>query len=143
MFSLLEHLTIDFPSHFILSILDVYRDMATRDKLIFPSAITWILCHFSVPFPSSDQFLVMCAINYATVKRSEAQFRSRQLDSTIPPSCLAPSKSAPSTSAPSSSSSDMSLGYVMAQLQRIDARLDTLSTELYQVNIHVGRIARQ
>ena len=29
----------------------------------------------------------------------------------------------------------------MAQLQRMDARLDTLSTELYQVNIHVGRIA--
>ena len=29
----------------------------------------------------------------------------------------------------------------MAQLQHIDARLDTLSTELYQVNIHVGRIA--
>ena len=33
--SLLEYLTIDFPSHFILSILDVYKDMATRDKLIF------------------------------------------------------------------------------------------------------------
>ena len=31
----------------------------------------------------------------------------------------------------------------MAQLQRMDARLDTLSTELYQVNVHVGRIARQ
>ena len=30
----------------------------------------------------------------------------------------------------------------MAQLQRMDARLDTLSTELYQVNIHVDRIAR-
>ena len=30
----------------------------------------------------------------------------------------------------------------MAQLQRIDARLDTLSTELYQVNIHVGCIAQ-
>ena len=38
--SLLEHLTIDFPLHFILSILDVYRDMATRDKHIFHSAIT-------------------------------------------------------------------------------------------------------
>ena len=38
--SLLERLTIDFLSHFILSIIDVYRDMATRDKLIFPSAIT-------------------------------------------------------------------------------------------------------
>ena len=36
---------------------------------------------------------------------------------------------------------DVSLGDVMAQLQRIDARLDTLSMELYQVNAHVGRIA--
>ena len=31
----------------------------------------------------------------------------------------------------------------MAQLQRLDARLDTLSTELYQVNVRVGRIAKQ
>ena len=31
----------------------------------------------------------------------------------------------------------------MAQLQHMDAHLDTLSTELYQVNIHVGRIAQQ
>ena len=29
------------------------------------------------------------------------------------------------------------------QLQRMDACLDTLSTELYQVNVHVGRIARR
>ena len=46
--------------------------MATRDKLIFPSAIMRILCHFSVPFRSSDHFSIMCAIDYATVKRSEA-----------------------------------------------------------------------
>ena len=31
----------------------------------------------------------------------------------------------------------------MAQLQRMDARLDRLSTELYQVNVRVGRIARR
>ena len=31
----------------------------------------------------------------------------------------------------------------MAQLQRMDARLDTLSTELYQVNVRVRRIAKQ
>ena len=31
----------------------------------------------------------------------------------------------------------------MAQLQRMDACLDTLSTELYQVNIRVGHIARR
>ena len=75
--SLLEHLTIDFPSHFILSIIDVHLDSASRDKLIFHSAITRILCHFSVPFPSSDHFTVMYAIDYATIKRSEAQFQSR------------------------------------------------------------------
>ena len=31
----------------------------------------------------------------------------------------------------------------MAQLQRMDARLDTLSTELYQVNVRVDHIARR
>ena len=75
--SLLEQLTINFPSHFILSILDVYGDTAIRDKLIFSLVITWILCHFYIPFPSSDHFLVMCAIDYAIIKCSEAQFRSR------------------------------------------------------------------
>ena len=103
--SVLEHLTIDFPSHFILSIIDVHLDSASRDKLIFPSAITRILCHFSVPFPSSDHFTVMCAIDYATIKRSEAQLRLWQSDLAAPSSCSAPSRSAPSTSAPPSSSS--------------------------------------
>ena len=70
--SFLEHFTIDFPSHFILSIVDVHLDSVFCDKLIFPSVITRILHHFSVPFPSSDHFTVMCAINYATVKCSEA-----------------------------------------------------------------------
>ena len=70
--SLLEHLTIDFPFHFILSIIDVHLDSVSRDKLIFPSAITRILRHFSVPFPSSNHFTIMCAIDYATVKCSEA-----------------------------------------------------------------------
>ena len=138
--SLLEHLTIDFPFHFILSIIDVHLDSASRNKLIFPSAITRILHHFSVSFPSSDHFTVMCAIDYAIVKCSEAQFRSWQTDSAAPSSRSAPSRSTPSASAPSSSG-DVYLGDVMAQLQRMDARLDTLSTELYQVNVRVGRIA--
>ena len=72
MLSLLKHLSIDFPSHFILSIIDVYKDLATRDKLIFPSAITRIFCHFSIPFPLSDHFSVMGAIDAATIKWSEA-----------------------------------------------------------------------
>ena len=94
--SLLEHLIIDFLSYFILSIIDVHLDLASRDKLIFPSAITRILHHFSVPFPFSDYFTFMCTIDYATVKRSEAQFRSRQSDSVAPPSRSTPSTSAPS-----------------------------------------------
>ena len=112
--SILEHLTIGFPSYFILSIIDVHLDLASCDKFIFPSAIMRILRHFSVPFPSSDHFTVMCAIDYATVKRSEAQFRSRQLDSTALPSRSAPSRSAPSTSAPPSFSGNMMLGDIMA-----------------------------
>ena len=127
---LLEHLTIDFPSHFILSIIDVHLDSASRDKLIFPSVITRILRHFFVPFPSSDHFSIMCAIDYVTVKRSKAQFRLQQMDSTAPSFRSAPSRSTPFTSAPSSSG-DVSLGDVMVQLQRMDARLDTLSMELY------------
>ena len=135
--SLLEHLTIDFLSHFILSIIDVHLDSASHDKLIFPSAITRILRHFFVPFPSFDHFTVMYAIYYATVKRSEAQLRSRQSDLAAPPSRSAPSRSTPSISAPPSSSSDVTLGDILAQLQHMDARLDTLSIQ----NICSGKLA--
>ena len=70
--SLLEHLTIDFHSHFILSIIDVHLDSASCDKLIFPSTIIRISRNFSFPFPVSDHFTHICAIDYATVKRSMA-----------------------------------------------------------------------
>ena len=134
MLSLLEHFTIDFTFHFILSIIDVHLDAVSRDKLIFPSTITRILRHFSIHFPSSDHFPIMCAIDYTIVKRSEAQHRVRQSDSATPPS-----HSTPSRSNPSSSLSDVTLGDVMVQFQRMDTLLYTLSTELYQVNIRVGR----
>ena len=109
--SLLEHLTLDFPSYFFLSIIDVYRDTTTRDKLIFPLPIMRILRHFSVPFPVSDHFHVMCAIDVATIKQSEAQLRSRQSRSAAPPT-----PSTPSTSAPSSSVGGVTLNAIMAQL---------------------------
>ena len=76
--SFIEGLTIDFPSHFILSFIDVFRDTSTRDKLIFSSAITRLLRHFSVSYPKSPHFSYMCAIDAATIKRSLAQLRSRQ-----------------------------------------------------------------
>ena len=67
MLSLIEGLIIDFPSHFVLSLIE-YKDTVTRDKLIFPSAITRLLRHFSFSYPESPYFSYMCAIDAATVK---------------------------------------------------------------------------
>ena len=75
--SFLKELSIDFLSHFILSLINVYRDTMTRDKLIFLSTITRLLRHFSVSFPEFPHFPMMCAIDAATVQRSEAQLRPR------------------------------------------------------------------
>ena len=77
-------------------------------------------------------------IDTGTVKHSEAQFHSRWSGLTA-----TPTPSVPSTSAPSTLAGGMSLDAIMAQLQRMDAHLNTLSTELYQVNTRVGRIARR
>ena len=54
-----------------------------------------------------------------------------------------PTPFTPSTYAPSSFAGGVTLEAVMAQLQCMDARLDTLNDELCQVNTHVDRIARQ
>ena len=120
--SVLKGLTIDFPSHVILSLIDVYRDTAARDKLIFPSAIMLILLHFSISYPETTHFSPMCAIDAATVKQSEAQLRLKQprIETATPPA----------SSAPSSSAGGVTLEVVMAQLQCMDARLVTLSDKL-------------
>ena len=76
--SLIKDLSIDFPFHFIFSFIDVYRDTMTRDKLIFPSTITRIFCHFSVSYPPFDPFFIMGAIDVATVQWSIVQLRPRQ-----------------------------------------------------------------
>ena len=111
LFSLIEHLTIDFPSHFILSIIDVYRDTASHDRLIFPFAIMRILRHFSVPFLASDHFHMKCAIDATTVKWSEEQFHSRRSGLATPPI-----PSAPATSTPSTTAGGVTLDAIMAQL---------------------------
>ena len=49
--SLLEDISIDFPSHFILSLINVYRDTATRNKLIFLRLSHGFFAIFSFPFP--------------------------------------------------------------------------------------------
>ena len=126
-------------SHFILSFIDVYKDTATRDKLIFPFAIIRLLRHFSISYPESPYFSYMCAIDAATVKRSIAQLHSRQPRTEI---AAPPASTTPSTPAPSSASG-VTLEAIMAQLVRMDARLDTLSDELCQVNTRVGHIIRR
>ena len=76
--SLIEDLSIDFLSHFMLSLMDVYRDMVTRNKLIFSFAITRIICHFFASYPKSTHFTVMGAIGVASVRQSKAQLRPKR-----------------------------------------------------------------
>ena len=135
--SLIEDHTIDFPFHFILSLIDVYRDTATCDKLIFSSAITRIIRLAFISYPEFAHFSIMGAISGTSVRRSEAQL---QLKRSRTETATPPASSNPSTSTPSSMGG-MTLEAVMAQPQRIDACLDTLNDELCQVNTHVGRIA--
>ena len=77
--SLMEGLSIDFPSHMIESIIDCYRDMATRDKLIFPSAIMCILTHTHVTTPPFPLFYLMGAISKDSIQRSAAQLATKRL----------------------------------------------------------------
>ena len=65
--SLIEVLSIDFPSHMIISIMDCYQDSVTCDKLIFPSAITHILTHMHITIPPSPLFHVMGVISKETI----------------------------------------------------------------------------
>ena len=64
-------LRIDFPSHFILSLIDVYKDTVTRDKLIFPSVIMRITRHSFVSYPESPHFTVTGAISVVSIRQSE------------------------------------------------------------------------
>ena len=115
--TLLEDLSIDFPSHFIIFILDVYLDTATCDKLIFPSAITRILRHFSIPIPDSPFFTTIGAISTGSVRWSEAQLRLKRPcveTDDLAASAIPPSSSAPSIFAHSSSVACVTLEAIMA-----------------------------
>ena len=120
--SFIEELTIDFPFHFILSLIDVYRDTVTRDKLIFPSTITRILRHASVSYLKSPHFSIMCAIDTATVQWSEAQLRLKWPRTEI---ATPLASSTPSTLA-SPSTGGVTLEAITAQLVHMDACLTFL-----------------
>ena len=135
--SLLEYISIDFPSHFILSLIDVYRDTATRDKAYFSFG------YHAAPSPFFHLLSrVYTLFRYMCHKRCYRTTESGlalqlQIETATPPASFAPS-----TSAPSSLAGGVTLKAVMAQLQRMDACLNTLSDELCQVNTPVSRIAR-
>ena len=71
--SFIKRLTIDFPSHLTLSLIDVCKDMATCDKLIFPSSITRIIRHASISYLESPHFNIIGAISGVSIRWSEAQ----------------------------------------------------------------------
>ena len=82
---------------------------------------------FFVSYLESPHFTFMCAIDIATIKRSIAQFCSRQsqTETTAPPASIAPS-----TSAPLSSTGGVTLKAIMAQIVCMNTCLDTHSDEL-------------
>ena len=80
----------------------------------------------------------MGAISVVSIRWSEAQLLPKwpQTETATPPAL-----STPSTSAHSSSAGGVTLKAIMVQFECMDARLDTLTTELYQVNTCVSCIA--
>ena len=111
----MEDLSIDFPSHMIESIIEVYRDTTTSDTLIFISAITCILTHMHVTIPPSPLFYVMGAISKESIWRSVVDLAVKQPRMEMMDT--APTLQPSSSSTPSSSSRvDVSLVDIMNQL---------------------------
>ena len=86
--SFMEVISIDFPSHMIESIIDYYHDTATRDKLIFPSAIMRILTHMHIIISHSPHFHMMGAISKKSIRRNAVQLAAK-------PPRVEPSNAAP------------------------------------------------
>ena len=116
----------------IVSIIDIYQDTATHDKLIFPSATPRILIYLHVTIPRSPLFYTMGAINKESIWRSDAQLAAKQpcvKDDATPTPRLSLS------STPSSSHRvEAFLAAIMDQFQIMCAgfgsRLDHLSDEM-------------
>ena len=64
--------SIDFYSQMIVSMIDIYQDTATGDKLIFPSVITCILTHMHIPIPPAPLSSIVGAISEGFIWRSDA-----------------------------------------------------------------------
>ena len=120
---------------FVLHPLSHYNSITEPRARFLLSLLEHLTIDF--PFPMFDPFHVMGAIDVATIEHSEVQFRSRRSST-----AALPTPSTPSTSAPSTSTGGVTLNAIMVQLQHMDACIDTLTTEMYQVNTRVSCIAR-
>ena len=144
--SLMEDLSIDFASHMIVSMIYCYQDTATRDKFIFPSAITCILSHMHVTIPLSSPFNIMGAISKESIRRSDAQLVPKQ-PRVKEDAALTPCLSSSSTLSSSSSRVEASVAAIIDQLQHMRAdfgsHLNHISNEMCQMNTRIGRIARR
>ena len=110
----MEDVSIDFPSHMIESIIEVYRDTTTCDMLIFISAITCILTHMHVTIPPSPLFYVMGAISKESIWKSVVDLAVKQ--PRMETMDAAPTLQPSSSSIPSSSRADVSFVDIMNQL---------------------------
>ena len=147
---LMKGLFIDFPSHIIAPTINIYRDITTCDKLVFPSTIMQILMHFFIPIHLSPLFTIIGVISAGSIRRSEAQLQSKRprVETTDPIVPIVPPSFALTYSTPSSSAAGgVTLKAIMEQLQRMHAdfsgRLDFLTNEMCQMNTRVGHIAHQ
>ena len=133
--SLLEDLSIDFPSHMIVSMIDIYRDTATCDKFIFLSVITRILTHLHITIPPF--FYTTGVISKESIRRSDAQLAAKQpcVEDDVASTPRVSSSSAPS----SSLGVEASLAATMDQLQHMRANFgssfDHIFDEMCQMNI--------
>ena len=130
--SLMDNLSIDFSSHIIESMIDIYWDTAIRNKLIFPSAITRILTHLHITIPCSPPFYSMGAISKESIQRSDAQLVAKRpcVESTttdLTPASWPSSSSTP----PSSSRVKVSLVAIMDQLQHMRANFGSCLNHLF------------
>ena len=112
--SLLKDLFVDFLSHFITSILNVYHDMATRDKLIFPSRGSFATSPSSFLTLLISPLWVPSASVLFNRTRPSFQLKRPWTKTTDHADLAAPSSSTPSTSAPSSSVAGVTLEAIMA-----------------------------
>ena len=130
--------------------IDIFRDTATRDKLIFPLAITCILSHVHVTFPLSTPFYAMGAINKESIRRSDAYVAAKWPRVKFTSTDVAPtSRPSFSFAFPSSYSSraEVFLIAIMDQFQLMCAdfgsHFDHLFDEMCQMNTSIGCTAHR